>query len=81
MEIKYISAVLVVNPSIICKDGGLDKFYEIRKGYIPGSIKKIKVDEDPFVNDIKRINEKTSEISLFISDIRCAACIWLIEIV
>jgi len=40
------------------KDGGLDKFYEIRKGYIPGSIKKIKVDEDLFVNDIKRINEK-----------------------
>lgn len=61
------------------KDGGLEKFYELRKDYIPGKIKKVKVTDDLFKDDIKVIDEKTLELPIFVSDIRCAACIWLIE--
>lgn len=61
------------------KDGGLEKFYEIRKDYKPGQVKRIKVTEELFLDDIKKVDDNCFEISLFVSDIRCAACIWLIE--
>ncbi|MCA1926834.1 MAG: cation-translocating P-type ATPase [Calditerrivibrio sp.] len=61
------------------KDGGLEKFYEIRKDYIPGQVKRIKVTDELFKDDIKVIDENTLELPIFVSDIRCAACIWLIE--
>ncbi|MCX8083377.1 MAG: heavy metal translocating P-type ATPase [Calditerrivibrio sp.] len=61
------------------KTGGLERFYSIRKGYSPGSIKKVQVREELFKDDLRLIEKGMYLISFFISDIRCAACIWLIE--
>lgn len=62
----------------VIKDGGFDKFYEKRRGFKPGPPEQIRVDGEIFSEDIKKIDEGY-EIDISVSNIRCAACIWLIE--
>lgn len=60
------------------KDGGFDKFYEKRRGFKPGPPEQIQVTDEIFSDDIKRTDDGY-EIDISVSNIRCAACIWLIE--
>jgi len=62
----------------IIKSGGFETFYQKRSDYKPGPISIVKVSDDPFLEDIIDF-EDHSEIEFIATNIRCAACIWLIE--
>ncbi|MGB9731325.1 MULTISPECIES: heavy metal translocating P-type ATPase [Calditerrivibrio] len=62
----------------IIKEGGFDSFYKKRRDYKPGPVSVAKVAEDSFLDDVTEFGDY-SEIEFLATNIRCAACIWLIE--
>ncbi|MBC7195784.1 MAG: heavy metal translocating P-type ATPase [Deferribacterales bacterium] len=62
----------------IIKDGGFDSFYKKRRDYKPGPPELAFISDELFVDDIIE-HENYSEIEFIATNIRCAACIWLIE--
>jgi len=62
----------------IIKDGGFDNFYKKRRDYKPGPPDLAIISDELFVDDIIEY-ENYSEIEFIATNIRCAACIWLIE--
>ncbi|MGA1862628.1 heavy metal translocating P-type ATPase [Deferribacter thermophilus] len=63
----------------IIKGGGFDSFYDRRDGFKPGPPPKVQVSEELFLDDVKPIENDEFELTLFVTNIRCASCIWLIE--
>ena len=62
----------------VIRDGGFEKFYEKRRGFKPGPPGSVSVSEELFSDDITEV-DGLKEIDIYVSGIRCAACIWLIE--
>lgn len=62
----------------IIKDGGFDSFYKKRRDFKPGPVELLQVSEDIFLDDLIT-HDDYLEIDFFATNIRCAACIWLIE--
>lgn len=62
----------------IIKDGGFDSFYRKRRDFKPGPVSIVRVSDETFIDDIVEYDEH-SEIEFIATNIRCAACIWLIE--
>ncbi|UOD35364.1 heavy metal translocating P-type ATPase [Deferribacteraceae bacterium V6Fe1] len=62
----------------IIKDGGFDSFYKKRRDYRPGPPELALISDELFLDDIIE-HESYSEIEFIATNIRCAACIWLIE--
>lgn len=58
---------------------GFSSFYDKRNGWQTGPIERADAAPEYFENCIKNIQGGISELSVIISGIRCAACIWLIE--
>jgi Cu2+-exporting ATPase len=57
---------------------GLDEFYSRRTGWTPGPPDSGEVSSELFMDSV-RMTDNCSEIDLYLSGIRCASCIWLIE--
>jgi heavy metal translocating P-type ATPase len=62
----------------IIKDGGFDSFYKKRRDFKPGPVELMQVSEDIFLDDLIT-SDDCFELDFIATNIRCAACIWLIE--
>ncbi len=62
----------------IIKDGGFESFYRKRRDFKPGPVSIVRVSDDTFIDDVI-VYDDYSEIEFIATNIRCAACIWLIE--
>lgn len=63
----------------ILQEEGFARFYSKRDaGWEPGAVVKSSVSEELFLDSVKE-TETGYEVSIALSGIRCAACIWLIE--
>ncbi|MCL5022791.1 MAG: heavy metal translocating P-type ATPase [Nitrospirae bacterium] len=57
---------------------GLDEFYRRREGWTPGPPEEAELTTAPFLASVRREGDG-EEMSIHLSGIRCASCIWLIE--
>ncbi len=62
----------------ILHETGLQEFYSKRTGWKEGPPEQIEIDPSVFKEFVKTTNNE-AQLSITISGIRCASCIWLIE--
>ncbi|MDK2792309.1 MAG: P-type Cu2+ transporter [Deferribacteres bacterium] len=62
----------------LIKDGGFGGFYKKRRDYKPGPPELSVVSDDLFIDDVVK-HDDYYELEFIATNIRCAACIWLIE--
>lgn len=63
----------------LIKDGGFGSFYTKRSDWESGPVEQIDADEECFESSIEVLKNGDYSLSIVISGIRCAACVWLIE--
>lgn len=62
----------------VLRDEGFANFYERRDAWEPGPNESVAVSEELFLEGLKELDGEY-EITIMLSGIRCASCVWLVE--
>ena len=63
----------------LINDEGFGSYYSKRTSYDEGPVEQVNADEEYFDTSIEELKNGDVELSVVVSGIRCAACVWLIE--